>query len=161
MHKLASIIAISFFGFILWVIYLANTGSSSVLFSLIKSIPYGDKVGHTGLYGTLTLLSIIALKFKTFNLGKISLYYGAGLVFIFVLCEEFSQLFIPSRTFDYLDMSANFLRHGNPVQAHNAPVSGSVQVYIGEDDNDENAEFIGVGVMDDNGLVAPKRIVVI
>jgi tRNA pseudouridine55 synthase len=36
-----------------------------------------------------------------------------------------------------------------------------VQVYIGEDDNDENAEFIGVGIMDDNGLVAPKRIVVI
>jgi tRNA pseudouridine55 synthase len=59
------------------------------------------------------------------------------------------------------DMSANFLRHGNPVQAHNAPVGGSVQVYIGEDDNDENAEFIGVGIMDDNGLVAPKRIVVI
>jgi tRNA pseudouridine55 synthase len=59
------------------------------------------------------------------------------------------------------DMSASFLRHGNPVQAHNAPVGGSVQVYIGEDDNDENAEFIGVGIMDDNGLVAPKRIVVI
>jgi VanZ family protein len=108
MHKLVSIIAIGFFSFILWVIYLANTGSSSVLFSLIKSIPYGDKVGHTGLYGTLTLLSIIALKFKTLNLGKVSFYYGAGLVFVFVLCEEFSQLFIPSRTFDYLDMSANF-----------------------------------------------------
>ena len=27
--------------------------------------------------------------------------------------------------------------------------------------NDENAEFIGVGIIDDDGLVAPKRIVVI
>ncbi len=59
------------------------------------------------------------------------------------------------------DMSANFLRHGNPVQAYNAPVDGSVQVYIGEDENDENAEFIGVGIINDDGLVAPKRIVVV
>lgn len=59
------------------------------------------------------------------------------------------------------DMSANFLRHGNPVQAYNAPQEGSVQVYIGEDENDDNAEFIGVGIIDDDGLVAPKRIVVI
>jgi len=58
------------------------------------------------------------------------------------------------------DMSANFLRHGNPVQAYNAPSDGSVQVYIGDDDNDEDAEFIGVGFIDDNGLLAPKRIVV-
>lgn len=59
------------------------------------------------------------------------------------------------------DMSANFLRHGNPVQAYNAPDSGSVQVYIGEDEKDINAEFIGVGIINDDGLVAPKRIVVI
>ncbi len=59
------------------------------------------------------------------------------------------------------DMSANFLRHGNPVQAYNAPLDGSVQVYIGEDEHDANAEFIGVGIIDDDGLVAPKRIVVI
>ncbi|WP_019027813.1 tRNA pseudouridine(55) synthase TruB [Colwellia piezophila] len=59
------------------------------------------------------------------------------------------------------DMSANFLRHGNPVQAFNAPSEGSVQVYIGEDENDVNAEFIGVGFIDDDGLLAPKRIVVV
>jgi len=59
------------------------------------------------------------------------------------------------------DMSANFLRHGNPVQAYNAPDEGSVQVYLGEDENDADAEFIGVGFINDDGLVAPKRIVVI
>jgi len=59
------------------------------------------------------------------------------------------------------DMSANFLRHGNPVQAFNAPSDGTVQVYIGDDENDADAEFIGVGFIDDNGLLAPKRIVVI
>lgn len=59
------------------------------------------------------------------------------------------------------DMSANFLRHGNPVQAYNAPADGSVQVYLGEDENDADAEFIGVGFINDDGLLAPKRIVVI
>jgi tRNA pseudouridine55 synthase len=63
----------------------------------------------------------------------------------------------------YVDeMSANFLRHGNPVQAENAPLEGMVQVYIGDEAvNEGSAEFIGVGVIDDNGLVAPKRITVI
>jgi len=59
------------------------------------------------------------------------------------------------------DMSANFLRHGNPVQAYKAPLDGSVQVYIGEDEEDGSAEFIGVGFINDDGQVAPKRIVVI
>jgi len=59
------------------------------------------------------------------------------------------------------DVSANFLRHGNPVRAYKAPAEGSLQVYIGEDEHDENAEFIGVGFINDDGQVAPKRIVVV
>ena len=58
------------------------------------------------------------------------------------------------------DMSANFLRHGNPVQAANAPLNGFVQVYVEQDENEET-EFIGVGQINDDGLVAPKRIVVV
>ena len=57
------------------------------------------------------------------------------------------------------DMSASFLRHGNPVTATNAPSEGLVQVYVG--DNEHEGEFIGVGHIDDNGLVAPKRIIVL
>ncbi|MGB1263677.1 MAG: tRNA pseudouridine(55) synthase TruB [Cognaticolwellia sp.] len=57
------------------------------------------------------------------------------------------------------DMSANFLRHGNPVQCANAPSDGLVQVFVG--DNVEQGEFIGVGHIDDDGLVAPKRITVL
>jgi tRNA pseudouridine55 synthase len=57
------------------------------------------------------------------------------------------------------DMSANFLRHGNPVQASSAPSEGMVQVFIG--DNEDEGEFIGVGFIDDEGRVAPKRIVVL
>jgi len=57
------------------------------------------------------------------------------------------------------DMSANFLRHGNPVQVSKAPSNGLVQVFVGENTNE--GEFIGIGQIDDDGLVAPKRIVVL
>ena len=52
--------------------------------------------------------------------------------------------------------STMYLRNGNPVQVSKAPVSGLVQVF-----EDETEEFLGVGQIDDNGLVAPKRIIVV
>ncbi|WP_206484232.1 tRNA pseudouridine(55) synthase TruB [Thalassotalea sp. G2M2-11] len=58
------------------------------------------------------------------------------------------------------DMSANYLRHGNPVQASDAPLDGLVQVFV-DSHEDADEEFIGVGVIDENGLVAPKRITVL
>jgi tRNA pseudouridine55 synthase len=67
-------------------------------------------------------------------------------------CDGIPEVFID-------DMSANFLRHGNPVQAANVPAEGLVQVFVGDNIND--GEFIGVGHIDDNGLIAPKRIVVL
>jgi len=57
------------------------------------------------------------------------------------------------------DMSASFLRNGNPVKGFQSPEEGLVQVYVGEDFDE--AEFIGVGQIDDDGLVAPKRITVL
>ncbi len=67
-------------------------------------------------------------------------------------CDGIPPIFID-------DMSANSLRHGNPVQVSKAPTDGLVQVFVGE--NTSEGEFIGVGHIDDNGLVAPKRIVVL
>jgi tRNA pseudouridine55 synthase len=67
-------------------------------------------------------------------------------------CDGIPEVFID-------DMSASFLRHGNPVQVANVPSDGLVQVFIG--DNIKDGEFIGVGHIDDDGLVAPKRIVVL
>lgn len=66
---------------------------------------------------------------------------------------------MPSVSID--NMSARFLRNGNPVQASNAPDSGLVQVYIDHENEDKELEFIGVGTIDDDGLVAPKRITVV
>ena len=52
------------------------------------------------------------------------------------------------------DASVMYLRNGNPVQVSGAPLEGLVQVFTEAD------EFLGVGQMNDDGLVAPKRIIV-
>ncbi len=101
--------AISFFCFIIWVIYLANTGQNSVFFQFVASIPYGDKLGHFCLFGLLTLAINFACKLKSFKVHSIELFLGTILVFIFVIIEEFSQYFIPNRTFDLIDLSADFV----------------------------------------------------
>ena len=109
MQKLITIIGFAFFFFILWIIYLANTGQHSIFFELVRLIPYGDKVGHLGLFGMLTLLANLATKFKVFKLGKIKIFWGSAIVFVFVTFEELSQHFLPTRTLDIFDYTADML----------------------------------------------------
>lgn len=46
-----------------------------------------------------------------------------------------------------------YLKQGNPVQVPNSPLEGEVCLTM------EDGEFIGVGMIDDSGRVAPKRLV--
>lgn len=107
MYKVVAVVAVCFFMFILWVVYLANTGDNSIFFDFIGAIPYGDKFGHAGLFGFLTLLSVIAFKFRSFRIRRFRIYYGACLVLLFVVAEELSQIFIASRTFDFVDLASD------------------------------------------------------
>lgn len=109
MHKLISCLALVFFAFILWVIYLANAGQSSYFFKLVGMIPHGDKVGHFMLFGLLTLFVNIATKCRCLSLGEISIYWGSLAVWLFVTIEEFSQHFIPTRTLDIYDYLADLI----------------------------------------------------
>ncbi|WP_299588329.1 VanZ family protein [uncultured Microbulbifer sp.] len=109
MYKFLFTIALAFFSFILWIIYLANTASNSICFDLVKAIPYGDKFGHIFLFGLLAFLAIVASRFRTFKLNALKIYYGTLGVLIFALTEEASQAFLPSRTFDFLDLGADLI----------------------------------------------------
>lgn len=50
---------------------------------------------------------------------------------------------------------ADFVQHGQPVQISGAPTEGVVRMTMGEE-----RTFIGVAHIDDDGRVAPKRLVV-
>lgn len=107
MHKLISIISVAFIMFITWIIYLANTAQNSIFFELVASIPYGDKLGHFCLFGLLTLVVNFAFKLKSYTLISFNIYVGSTVVLFFVLLEELSQYFIPSRTLDITDLLAD------------------------------------------------------
>lgn len=109
MQKAFTLVTICFALFLLWVIYLANTGQPSIFFDFIRQIPNGDKIGHVLLFGFLTFGAIIATGFKCFRLfgGKLTIYWGAAGVLVFVIAEELTQQFFPSRTMDIKDLIAD------------------------------------------------------
>ena len=60
--------------------------------------------------------------------------------------EDLPAVELPSYT-------AEFLKHGQAVQVSKAPAEGLVRLY-------EEGDFIGIGCIDDDGNVAPKRLLV-
>ena len=107
MHKAISLLSALFLAFIIWIIYLANTGQNSIFFEFVASIPYGDKLGHFCLFGALTLAANFAFRLKQVHFVGLNIYRGSALVFLFVLLGELSQHFIPNRTLDISDFIAD------------------------------------------------------
>lgn len=109
MQKLIAAVTVCFALFLLWIIYLANTGQPSIFFDFVRRIPYGDKLGHVLLFGCLTLGAIITTGFRCFGLlaGRLKVYWGTAGVLVFVLVEELTQQFFPSRTMDINDLIAD------------------------------------------------------
>ena len=103
MDKLMKGITIVFFLFIAWIIFSADTGRSNVFFEIVNEIPYGDKFGHFFLFGLLTFLLNVALRFKRWK----KLPLGTALVSVFVTLEELSQMFFSNRTMDWADLMAD------------------------------------------------------
>ncbi|GAA3928577.1 VanZ family protein [Litoribacillus peritrichatus] len=107
--------ATAFFGFICWVIYLADSGKENIFLVIVHAIPYGDKVGHAVLYGLLAFLMNMAFNMKSMPPLKVKpfrnviLPMGAVLVFLFAFLEELTQMYFPNRTFDGGDLIADFV----------------------------------------------------
>ena len=98
---------LSFFIFILFIIFLADSADHNFAFRLIGHIPYGDKIMHGLLYGVMAWLLNYGLNFKTRRLFGFSVQLGAVIVLSFAGIEEITQYWIPSRTFDIMDFLAD------------------------------------------------------
>ncbi len=101
--------SILFFAFICALIILVDIKGTDYLLGWFPKIPYSDKLGHFGLYGILALLLNYALDFKKFQFRKFSWHVGSGLILTFAILEEFTQIFLDTRSFDFLDMAADVL----------------------------------------------------
>ncbi len=106
--RLLPFAAVFFFGFILWIIVVSDMGGPNVLIDSVRSIPYGDKLGHMGLYAVLALLVNLSLKPRPQR--YLGLPLGCALVLAFALLEELSQYFFPStRMLDIQDALADIV----------------------------------------------------
>ena len=72
----------------------------------------GDKLAHIVLIGTLAYLFNLMLRAKTFKVNGVQILVGSCIVFGLMTVEEFSQMYIPARNFDWVDLAANYLGIG-------------------------------------------------
>ena len=89
------------------IVAIADRGHGDRYWHFIRSIPFGDKLGHLGLVGTLSLLLNLALGRRKApgRLGFAML--GSVIVLAVMSLEELSQIIVSTRTFDVFDWLAN------------------------------------------------------
>ena len=73
----------------------------------VTDLPLGDKLGHLGLVGTLSLLLNLTLRGRRAPRPFSGIMLGTLLVATGMTLEETSQAFFPSRTLDLFDGLAN------------------------------------------------------
>jgi VanZ family protein len=101
--------AVVFLTFIFWIIFRADTGQPTALSSLVRHLPFGDKMGHFLLYGMLAFLVNLALKNRKLKVLGRSCLLGSVMVLVFALLEECTQALLPTRNFELWDMVCDTL----------------------------------------------------
>ena len=91
------------------IVFLADQRTTQYLFMPLRNLPYGDKIGHFLLMGFFSFLLNLALSAKTVNVWKVNYLLGSIMVLTVVTIEEFSQIFIRGRTFDWSDLIFDYL----------------------------------------------------
>jgi polysaccharide biosynthesis protein VpsQ len=101
-----------FFIFVAGIIIANDLGRLSKIIKWVGSLPFGDKFGHFILIGTLTFLLNYALEGRMVKIGRQKILLGCSIIAVAISLEEFSQIWIPSRTFDLVDLAANYFGIG-------------------------------------------------
>lgn len=98
-------ITILFALMIMTIITAANTAPE--LLYMFYRVPGGDKFAHFMLTGVMALLLNLSLKNRTFRWRTIPLLWGSAAVMTFMTAEEFSQIWIATRSASFVDLLAN------------------------------------------------------
>lgn len=108
MHRLPAILAaVAFIIFFVWIVVIADRGNGTPWWSFIGKIPYGDKVGHLGLIGTMSFLCNLAFPSRRPDFLKRFVTVTTLVLLVPLSLEELSQGFIATRTLDFYDWLAD------------------------------------------------------
>jgi polysaccharide biosynthesis protein VpsQ len=101
--------AIGFIFFLISVVVIANRGEGDDWWPFISRIPFGDKAGHLGLFGMLSLLCNLAFPRKIPSRLPFFITRATLALLSIISLEELSQAFIPARSLDIADWLADLL----------------------------------------------------
>ncbi|MCI5057725.1 MAG: hypothetical protein MRY83_16540 [Flavobacteriales bacterium] len=104
--KTLGFLFITFIGF---VIVSANMGWDFFFFRMVKTLPFGDKISHFLLLGFTSVFVNLILNFKKVDFLGTFVFIGSAVVWTLITLEEFSQLYISTRTFDFIDLISNYI----------------------------------------------------
>jgi len=90
------------------VISIADTSQGMHLFSFVKHVPGSDWTGHFLVFGLLAAAMNQALDFRRASIFATTIPVGSLIAFLIAVIDEFSQLWIQSRTFDLTDLLFDF-----------------------------------------------------
>lgn len=95
-----------FVAFITLVIFL-DRGKGSHYVEIMMSIPYGDKIAHFFIIGSLSFFLNLAMNFRRISILNKSFLLANILLIAFMALEELTQAFNPYRHFELSDMMMN------------------------------------------------------
>ena|SRR6478672_1701061 len=102
-RRLAVSAAVSFIVFFIWIVTIADKGESTPWWSFIERIPYGDKLGHLCLIGTMSFLCNLAIPSRKLWFATLTTFF----LLLVLSLEELSQAFIKTRHLDLFDWLAD------------------------------------------------------
>ena len=101
--------------FVLWLFFVgtiiicADRSLARPLFDFVGRYPGSDKFAHAVGMCILAFTLNYALRARTVPLKCCRVQLGGLIVAVVMTIEECSQIWIPSRTFDLLDLTANYI----------------------------------------------------
>lgn len=98
-----------FIALVIFIILSATFKWSNPIMPYVNAVKYGDKIAHLVLIGTLAYCINYLMQFKRIKLFNRDILKGSVFIFILITLEEFSQIWISTRTFDLIDLSANYV----------------------------------------------------
>jgi polysaccharide biosynthesis protein VpsQ len=112
LRPLAILFAVGFIVFFIWIVGIANSGNGTPWWSFIHRIPFGDKLGHLGLIGTMSFLCNLAFPSRRCGFPLRFITLTTFILLVLLSLEELSQAFIKTRHLDLFDWLADLVGLG-------------------------------------------------
>ncbi len=102
-------LTVGFAAILLLIIVAATFGWAEPMFAFARQVPGSDKAAHLLLLGTMSLLLNLSLGCRRTRLVGTSPLTGSLILVVLATIEEFSQIWVSTRSFSLGDLACNYV----------------------------------------------------